>query len=309
MNAAAADVVAPDPGRLSPDPLQDYIKAAKDLPPISVSDWDELIWEFAESSSMAQSRAHKPKALTIIFSDLSTSSTRGLVGRASMRSPFVDFVKALVRRRAVRRGQLVTNHRILVIAARHLEATLTVAEVALLTRKHFELAQGSILGSMQKSTGYRVCNHLQEIADEIDEFKLTPRPLRFTHTVKRPSNGDGLDEESQRRGLEKMPHETAFEHLADISNSPADDNERILLLHVDLLVVCGFRIGECLTLPVDCWVEEEVVSADEGSKVTRCGLRYWPEKGGEPIVEWIPSAAVPLARRAVKDLTEVCRGA
>ena len=41
----------------------------------------------------------------------------------------------------------------------------------------------------------------------------------------------------------------------------------------------------------------------------RCGLRYWPEKGGDPVVKWLPDCAVPLAKRAVDDLTRLCQKA
>lgn len=75
--------------------------------------------------------------------------------------------------------------------------------------------------------------------------------------------------------------------MAEISSSPKDENELIRIRVVDLLVVGGFRIGEVLTLPVNCWVEKpqyaddgsQLVDAETGAPVVSYGLRYWPEKG------------------------------
>ena len=76
-----------------------------------------------------------------------------------------------------------------------------------------------------------------------------------------PRIGDGLDPASQATGLTKMPSAEALEALAAISSHPLDDNEQVLVRIIDLLIVGGFRIGEALTLPRDCWVEETVLDA------------------------------------------------
>lgn len=151
----------------------------------------------------------------------------------------------------------------------------------------------------------------------MDERRLTNRRIGFKNPIIYPGMGDGLDPESQARGLLKMPSATALEILADISNSPMNDNERILLRIIDLLAIGGFRIGEVLTLPVDCWVETPAMDRNGEVKtdpltnepVRRYGIRYWPEKCGHPYVKWLSDIAVPLARRAVTDLTRLCADA
>jgi hypothetical protein len=287
-----------------------YVEGARRLRSISVTGWDEMIWEVPETSSLLSKRAHEPKARTLIFSSLETSKTRGLANRKPMGTPFVDVVKAMVRYRASQKAQLITNLRRLIDVARHLDKALRDAgasEFGLLSLRHFEIAEDSIKQSLAASTAYRACNYLATIAVEIDASRLTSRLIGYRNRLRRPPIGDQLDEESQKLGLAKMPSNRALEALADISNDPADDNERILLRHVDILVATGFRIGECLTLPVDCWVEEVATTKEAGSaSATRCGIRYWPEKGGDPIVKWLPSSATPLARRAVAELQELC---
>jgi hypothetical protein len=52
------------------------------------------------------------------------------------------------------------------------------------------------------------------------------------------------------------------------------------------------------------WVERRGSNGQQ-----ECGIRYWPEKGGHPIVKWLPTKAVPLARRAIDDIRELCNEA
>src|SRR5687767_1992760 len=67
-----------------------------------------------------------------------------------------------------------------------------------------------------------------------------------------------------------------------------------------VLVVTGFRIGELLTLPLDCEVEEV-----RGGK-PRYGLRYYKEKsrGGEKVfaVRWLTATGAELARKAIHEI-------
>jgi hypothetical protein len=62
--------------------------------------------------------------------------------------------------------------------------------------------------------------------------------------------------------------------------------------------VTGFRIGELLTLPLDCEVEEP-----RGGK-QQYGLRYYKEKarGGERMfaVRWLTDVGAELARRGLE---------
>jgi hypothetical protein len=121
---------------------------------------------------------------------------------------------------------------------------------------------------------------------------------------------------SENEGVRKMPSLAALNALANASNNPVDDDERVLLRTIDLLVVGGFRVGEVLTLPLNCWVEELAYDQNGkpktnvlGEQIKHYGLRYWPEKGGVPVVKWLPDYAVQLAKRAVDDLTQLCASA
>ena len=171
--------------------------------------------------------------------------------------------------------------------------------------------------NVREGSAYGIGHTLAEIAMFLNTHQLTRVRIHFKNPIACPRTGDGLDPASQAVGLKKMPSAEALEALAAISSHPLDENEQVLLRIIDLLVAGGFRIGEALTLPRDCWVEETALDArgqprtqsGTGDPVKRCGLRYWPEKGGDPVVKWLPDCAVPLAKRAVDDLTRLCQKA
>jgi len=105
----------------------------------------------------------------------------------------------------------------------------------------------------------------------------------------------------QQARRDRLPTEAALQGLAGIyrqhATEPAD---RLRMCAVAILVVTGFRIGELLTMPLDCEVEEE-----RGGK-PRYGLRYYREKsrGGQKLlgVRWLTPAGAELARQAVSEI-------
>ena len=290
------------PSRVS---LRNYVTQAKTLSAFEGVVWDAMIWELGNSDPTVQKRAYKHRSRRLHFTDLASVAVSKKEKKTSLRQPFQDFLKAFVRRRAAARNQVVNDQQRVISAGRYLENALVQstgeADPAKLTLRIFHIAEEMIAGDLQKSTAYRTAGKLEQISNALDQHGLASSRIGYQNTLKRPPNSDGLDEESQRRGMAMLPTEATLQALAEISNAPADAEEKILMRHVDLLVTCGFRIGEALTLPVHCWVEEK----QNGSPL-RFGIRYWPEKGGEPIVKWLPTAAVELAKRAVDDLKILC---
>lgn len=296
--------------------LDVFIKEAKCLalgtyPHIS---WDDYCWTV---TSFETKRAHDKRELNLYF-------TRNRANRnvpyEPFEQPFADFAKATVYMHTAERGTGYKQQKNFVMAFRFLyEAMLgwsTVDPVSL-TRGHFQAAAIAAQSAYSHEAAYSIGALLQQISQLVDEHEIARLRSGFVNPIGRPLHADGLDEESQTRGMLKLPSKPTLANLALASNAPLDDDERILLRVIDLLVVGGFRIGEALTLPVNCWVEE--AAYDEncqprvdpliGKRIKRCGLRYWPEKGGQPVVKWLADCAVPLAKRAVKDLTRLCNSA
>src|SRR6266852_3172771 len=99
----------------------------------------------------------------------------------------------------------------------------------------------------------------------------------------------------QQERRDRLPTEAALLGLADIYRELATEpRDRLRIAAVAILVVTGFRIGELLTMPVDCEVEEV------RSGRPRYGLRYFREKsrGGAKMfaVRWLTATGAELAR-------------
>lgn len=291
--------------------LKEIVEEAKNLGTYPGINWDDFAWDI---SDYEKPQAHRKRRLVLYFTSRRDDRSDPQV---PYEQPFGDFAKAIIRTRASERGLSHYGHIHIMIALRYLYSSLQrmgLSDPTKLTRKHFKIA---IADARQHAAGwtiYHIGRSLQEIATWLDDRELTNVRLSFKNPVESPGNGDGLDPESQAKGLLKMPSAAALDALADISNNPLNDDERILLRIIDLLVVGGFRIGETLNLPVDCWVEAPALENNgkaktdptSGEPIMRYGIRYRPEKGGAPYVKWLSDIALPVARRAVDDLTRLC---
>ncbi len=291
--------------------LKEIIEQAKELRTYPGVNWDDPAWDITECEN---SRAHRKSRFTLYFT---RQREQRREAREPFAQPFADFAKAIVRMRVSRRDIKYSGQERMTGALRVLYEVLLRTgsrDPTKLTRQHFHQAIIDSQQSYGTASAYNLSTAICEIAEFLDHHRISRARLNFKNPLRYPGKGDRLDPESQARGLRKLPSPSVLETLADISNQPRDDSERILLRIIDLLVTGGFRIGEGLTIPLDCWVEEQAldqngkprVNPQSRAPIKRCGIRYWPEKGAEPIVKWLPDTAVPLGKRAVDDLTQLC---
>jgi hypothetical protein len=102
----------------------------------------------------------------------------------------------------------------------------------------------------------------------------------------------------------KLPSMRALEGVADIYSTYAKDPaDRLRAAALAILVVTGFRLGELLTLPLECEVTESSLGT------TRYGLRYYKEKArrAERLfdVRWLTVTGAELAQRALTEIREI----
>lgn len=295
--------------------LLEVIRAAKELNTYHDVSWESWRWEVLQYDR--NKRAHHGNSYALLFTRRRENRTDPAICFAP---PYSDFAKAIIRIRASLRGVGASAQQGMILALRFLYEALhrsRLCDPTCLTRRHFHIALEDAHRECSEATTYSIGHSLSEIGEFLNRHQLTRIRIHFESAMRRPFHGDGTDAASQAAGLKKMPSQDALGVLAAMSSNPTDDNECVLLRIVDLLVVGGFRAGEALTLPRDCWVEETALDAQGRPKTTpgtgeptkRCGLRYWPEKGGDPIVKWLPDCSVPLARRAVDDLNRLCQKA
>lgn len=291
--------------------LRAVVEEAKNLGTYPDINWEDSSWDVRNFENPL---AHRKRRSAILY--FTARRTTKSASHIPYEQPYADFAKAIVRTRASDRGLTHSGQTHIMIALRYLYDALQLArksDPTQLTRKHFKAAIADARERANGWTLFHVGKALQQISEWTDEREITRVRLNFKNPILNFDRGDGLDPESQQIGMLKMPSPTALQALADISNNPLDDNERIILRVIDLLVIGGFRIGEALRLPLDCWVETPAINRNgdikidprTGAMVMRCGIRYWPEKGGDPYVKWLSDIAAPLARRAIDDLTRL----
>jgi hypothetical protein len=110
--------------------------------------------------------------------------------------------------------------------------------------------------------------------------------------------------EGQEACRDRLPTDAALRGLADVYREYATEpRDRLRTAAVAILVVAGFRIGELLTMPLDCEAEEE------RNGKPRYGLRYYKEKtrGGEKLfaVRWLTPTGAELARQAIQEIRSI----
>ena len=230
-----------------------------------------------------------------------------------MVEPYVSFAKAEVRLYAEASavslnvlGKRIAAHRILESVLRQTGSALSPMD---LTLRHFHLAEEAISQEFIGSNRYRSANVLQAVGRVIDSYGLSRTRIGYTNRISRPLDGDELSEDGQRIGAEKMISPEALNRLAEISANPPVDETRLIIRIVDLMVLGGFRIGEVLTLPLNCWIENReatVVNPATGERLQPCGIVYAAEKVRDYRTKWLPQAGVEMARRAIDDLTRLC---
>jgi len=137
---------------------------------------------------------------------------------------------------------------------------------------------------------------LEAIADFLDENRMVAVRLDWRNPIRlKKDHRHNLSVESAKKRRDKLPSPAALAALPDIFRAAHGTADLIITGVIGLLIAAPERIGEVLALPEKCEVEE-------GGKY---GLRWHPEKGGEPIVKWIIPSMVVIVREAVARLRKL----
>lgn len=167
----------------------------------------------------------------------------------------------------------------------------------------FYQAELSVLGVWAESSIYLITRYLKRLGEFLSARGICQHlylAFQMPH-VASFSRFIVADVEARRA---KLPSQRALQGLADIfSRHAIAPPDRILIAALAVLIVTGFRIGELLTLPLDCEVEEERRGA------SRYGLRYYKEKspGGAKMlaVRWLTAVGAELAKQAIEEIRTI----
>jgi len=157
-----------------------------------------------------------------------------------------------------------------------------------------------MLDKWSPSTAHKAATRLIALTEFLMARRVC-RPLYYMPQSPRIEDTHRHTIAGQEEKMAMLPSQRALEGLAEIYNQHATEpQDRLRACALAILVVTGFRIGELLTLPLNCEVEEE----RDGKQ--RYGLRYYKEKarGGERMFafRWLTTTGAELARQAVAEI-------
>ena len=172
-----------------------------------------------------------------------------------------------------------------------------------------DLSQAELLMrcSWKQSTTYRLVASLLVFARFLAARGLC-RPLYYTPQTTRVEDFNRHTIAGQQDRRDRLPTQAALPGIADIYREHAKEpRDRLRAAAIAILAVTGFRIGELLTLPLDCEIEEH-----RGGSL-RYGIRYYKEKsrGGEKLlaVRWLTPIGAELARKALQEIHSLTQDA
>jgi hypothetical protein len=297
--------------------LQRFIEESRVLQPYPNVIWNEPCWSIGTLNVKARPHLSLNRRLWFLPHD---QTGRGRENPIPFEAPFANLVKACIVRRRVERGMESGTQLVFLRATRYLYDALPLPvrrNPNRITRGHFVAAETACIRREKPTSAYRACTFLEEFARMLDRYQVCETKLDFRTSARRPIERQDRTSSKFKERVERLPTAPALNALATVANNARLGDAPLDLLRMritELLLVCGFRAGEVLTLPASPLIRELVL--DEGrdvpgnarirESVEKIGLRYWPEKGGEPLVKWVTTQANPLVLRAIEDIERLC---
>jgi hypothetical protein len=273
------------------DRLTALVDRMKRSAPFGASiDWESNVWDIANAPTRASKRAHRNKTFLILYCSFD-GKNRG----AEFEPYFANFAKAFLCHRHDRNAQTPEAHRVALRALRYLYTSMRLARLEALSALrvyNFNEAQALVASREAESSSYRVGRHLEAISEFCDRFQLTNLRIGFHSSLEKPA---------EAADPKKLVSDDMIDVVGDFSahigtQFGSSVSEIVLMRTTDILVAVGFRVGEALTLPLEC-----IVINAEGM-----WLRYWVEKNGDVALRAVPKAAEELVQRAVDELRAIC---
>lgn len=259
------------------------------------------VWDVTEAVA-TKGKGNKRERIT--FSNAATVDDKV---PEMMREPFLSFAKAYVRYMHAMRPTKIIHQRM--GALRALEAALsengTTPDPVQVDSRILNRAAQIIVERFREGTAYRVGGQLQMVGTVIAENRLTAVPVRWSHSIKRPSSAQRVGKKFDERRADKMPSSAALDALPRIFRLATEPADVITASVAAIMLSSPDRIGEVLSLPEACEVREP-----RKGKEDAYGLRWWPAKGAKPMVKWlVPSMAsvVEEALQKIRVVTEEAR--
>ncbi len=157
-----------------------------------------------------------------------------------------------------------------------------------------------------QSTCYKRCTQLQYMMRSLAAVRGggIVRPMEVAFTTPRTDDSERYTLDGQLERMKRMPSDETICAVADIyARHAKEPPDRLIACILAVMMATGLRIGETLTLPLDC-----ICSEGAGLK-KRWGIRYHKEKsrGGQKqlAVRWMTPKQAELATGAIKEARSI----
>lgn len=256
------------------------------------SQFDKNVWEIGHFKG-------QNKQNRVVFSTLEASDQNKSV--PAFPTQFLDFAKAAIV--YLHDKQPVVSQSPRVGALRCLEAALRESGKGSRPTAIDEMVLDSAVElarqRLSPAVTYRTAGQIEYIAEFMRSKGFIELRQRWEHGVKKPQEiGSRISKEARQAREEKLPSAAALRAMGGIfyqAIEPAD----VMISSVTALLLCApERINEVMRLRRNCLVD------GDGEYRGKMGLRWAGSKGAPDTTKWLPTEMVPIARKAIENLTK-----
>jgi hypothetical protein len=269
--------------------LASYIDSARKLETFGKDlDFDSLVWDLTPALGPVQGHARNLRFTK-------WGEGHQLRWNEPLSEPIALFTRAYVRHRwsEKAKGTLDASLR----AFRALDVVITdrqIPSVVLLDGEVLAAALRELETRSGLDAVYAAARELEQIAGVLNKAVLTVVPVRFKSWIGKPAlDSTRIGAAFDERRMSKLPSPEAIRALGAIFGLATEPGDRVVIDVMAVLTSQPDRIGEALSLPVDCEVEEDY----DGKRVY--GLRWLNKKGAPPTVKWVSEEMEPVIREAI----------
>lgn len=178
----------------------------------------------------------------------------------------------------------------------HLSDELGSRPLKTLKTEDFHAAEQLIRDQFAIGTSARMCADLQRISEWLN--RQTGLRLDYVSTLRAPQVHGRAGTDEGRDG-KLLPDVVIADLLAPWNNQSLSARDRFYLAVIAISVATGFRLGELLTLPVDCLIQDQGVLL----------VRSFVSKNGKAAPRPVPPELAEIVIDAVNYVREVTHGA
>ncbi|MCB5226498.1 hypothetical protein JAO78_006685 [Alishewanella sp. 16-MA] len=228
-------------------------------------DWHSNTWDIRAMTSTVSLR-RMGEACNVLFTKRSGLKARQKQSKSAERplsEPFLSLAKSLVVTAHTERPITHVAHMVFIRAIRYLEEVFELngcTKIHQLNPGHFtEALKLAIAQGEHPSTLYVTGEKLSSIASRVQELNLTIMPLNWINPIPRSEKHGGSQQfsntkQGRSRRAEMLPKTAALVFLSALWKhyDELEEKDKALICMAVVLMVCGFRMDEFVSLDINC---------------------------------------------------------